>query len=219
LQKVFPPLPPPRPAETAPAPQVEAPAPAISPEELAQASAECDQIIASGAFSAVRLPPILDGPDCAVAAPVQVEKINLPDGRQIKLAPPPVLGCVMAAALSAWLRDEGAALLDEGSRRLTALDTAGGYQCRHRNGVDTSKMSEHAKANALDLVGAQWGAARQDFTAPELDLDLATRLQQSLCARFSTVLGPGSDGFHEGHIHIDLEKRHSSGKLCEWDLQ
>ena len=212
-----PPLPPPRPDEIAPAPEVQAPV--ISSQELAQASAECNQLMASGAFAAIRLPPIVEGQDCAVAAPVQVEKINLPEGRQIKLMPPPVLGCAMAAALADWLRDEGVALLDEGPRRLTALSTAGGYQCRHRNGVDTSKMSEHAQGNALDLVGAQWDAAQQDFTAPELDLDLATRLQQSLCTRFSTVLGPGSDGFHEGHIHIDLEKRHSATKLCEWDLQ
>lgn len=71
-----------------------------------------------------------------------------------------------------------------------------------------------------DLIGVEW--VRGDklaFTDPAIDLALATNLQFSLCGRFSTVLGPGSDAFHESHVHIDLEQRASGLKLCEWDLQ
>jgi len=38
------------------------------------------------------------------------------------------------------------------------------------------------------------------------------------CARFTTVLGPGSDGYHEDHIHVDLMERHSGYRICQWDL-
>jgi hypothetical protein len=34
-----------------------------------------------------------------------------------------------------------------------------------------------------------------------------------------TVLGPGSDGYHESHIHIDLAERHNGYKLCQWDVR
>jgi hypothetical protein len=38
-------------------------------------------------------------------------------------------------------------------------------------------------------------------------------------ARFSTVLGPGSDGNHEEHIHVDLAERHGGYKMCEWEVR
>ena len=40
----------------------------------------------------------------------------------------------------------------------------------------------------------------------------------SACARFSTVLGPGSDGYHEDHIHLDLMERRNNYKICQWDV-
>ena len=39
-----------------------------------------------------------------------------------------------------------------------------------------------------------------------------------MCARFSTVLGPGSDGYHEDHIHLDLMERRNNYKICQWDV-
>jgi hypothetical protein len=32
------------------------------------------------------------------------------------------------------------------------------------------------------------------------------------------VLGPGSDGYHENHVHVDLAPRRSGYRLCRWDL-
>jgi hypothetical protein len=41
-----------------------------------------------------------------------------------------------------------------------------------------------------------------------------------VCARFSTVLGPGSDGYHENHIHVDLMERRSGYRaMCQWDVR
>ena len=33
-----------------------------------------------------------------------------------------------------------------------------------------------------------------------------------------TVLGPGSDGFHEEHIHVDLAERHNGYRICHWEI-
>jgi Extensin-like protein C-terminus len=33
------------------------------------------------------------------------------------------------------------------------------------------------------------------------------------------VLGPGSDGYHEQHIHLDLAERHNNYRICEWDVR
>ncbi len=40
----------------------------------------------------------------------------------------------------------------------------------------------------------------------------------SVCARFSTVLGPGSDWYHEDHIHLDLMERRGNYKICQWNV-
>jgi hypothetical protein len=32
------------------------------------------------------------------------------------------------------------------------------------------------------------------------------------------VLGPGSDGYHEDHIHLDLLERRNNYKICQWDV-
>jgi hypothetical protein len=39
-----------------------------------------------------------------------------------------------------------------------------------------------------------------------------------MCKRFTTVLGPGSDGYHEEHIHLDLMERHNNYKICQWNV-
>jgi len=40
----------------------------------------------------------------------------------------------------------------------------------------------------------------------------------SACTRFSTVLGPGSDWYHEDHIHLDLTERRGNYRICQWDV-
>ncbi len=40
----------------------------------------------------------------------------------------------------------------------------------------------------------------------------------SVCARFVTVLGPGSDWYHEDHIHLDLMEQHNKYRICQWDV-
>lgn len=44
-------------------------------------------------------------------------------------------------------------------------------------------------------------------------------LRESACHRFTTVLGPGSDGHHEAHIHLDLIERHQGSRMCQWDVR
>jgi hypothetical protein len=54
------------------------------------------------------------------------------------------------------------------------------------------------------------------MTAPK---DLREDLRASACQRFTTVLGPGSDGHHEGHIHLDVAERRHGYRICQWDVR
>ena len=48
--------------------------------------------------------------------------------------------------------------------------------------------------------------------------ELRENVLHSVCARFSTVLGPGSDWYHEDHIHLDLMERRNNYRICQWNV-
>jgi hypothetical protein len=58
------------------------------------------------------------------------------------------------------------------------------------------------------------------LTDPQVARDFRERMKKSACDRFSTVLGPGSDGYHEDHVHVDLqERRRGRFAMCQWDVR
>jgi hypothetical protein len=54
---------------------------------------------------------------------------------------------------------------------------------------------------------------------PAASHEFREQMRATACARFMTVLGPGSDGYHEEHIHVDLAERHSGYRICHWDIR
>ena len=48
--------------------------------------------------------------------------------------------------------------------------------------------------------------------------NLRESVLRSVCARFPTVLGPGSDWYHEDHIHLDLMERRNNYRICQWNV-
>src|SRR5262249_55315273 len=56
------------------------------------------------------------------------------------------------------------------------------------------------------------------FTDRTLSRDVRERVLHSVCSRFSTVLGPGSDWYHEDHIHLDLAQRRNDYRICQWNV-
>jgi hypothetical protein len=88
------------------------------------------------------------------------------------------------------------------------------------NRVVGAKLSEHGKANALDIRSFKLADGRTVRpTNPAVARDFREQMRTTACARFMTVLGPGSDGYHEEHIHVDLAERHSDYRICHWDIR
>ncbi len=103
---------------------------------------------------------------------------------------------------------------------LQRLETYDDFDCRGRNRVRGAKISEHGKGNAVDvrsLTFADGGIIHlTDMKAPK---ELRVALRETVCTRFTTVLGPGSDGYHEEHIHLDLAERRQGYRICQWDVR
>ena len=75
------------------------------------------------------------------------------------------------------------------------------------------------KANALDVRGFLLaGKQRVTLTDPLVSHEFREKIRAQVCARFHTVLGPGSDGYHEEHIHLDLAERRNDYRICQWNV-
>jgi hypothetical protein len=150
---------------------------------------------------------------------VRLEAVVLKDGRRVALAPAATMRCRMAEAVAQWLREDALsadAALPSPPRTLV---TAASYECRGRNRVAGATLSEHGKANALDVRGfALADGSRLDFTDRSAAKATREHLRRTACARFKTVLGPGSDGYHEDHVHLDLRERRGGFAMCQWDV-
>ena len=59
--------------------------------------------------------------------------------------------CSMAEAIAAWVREDVAAAVQDLGARLASIDNYASYDCRGRNNIAGAKLSEHGKANALDI--------------------------------------------------------------------
>ncbi|KPF88590.1 extensin [Rhodopseudomonas sp. AAP120] len=167
-------------------------------------------------------PSIADitGPgSCGGTDLVRLEAIVLPDGSRVAVTPAAILRCPMAAELADWVRTDVAPLATSLESRLAELDNFDSYECRGRNRQRGAKLSEHGKANAIDIRGLKLASGRlvslTDRASPRA---IRESVRQSVCDRFSTVLGPGSDGFHEDHIHLDLAQRRRDYRMCQWDV-
>lgn len=162
--------------------------------------------------------PTLAGPGaCGGADLVELQAVLLPDGHRVAVRPNATMRCEMAESFAAWLRDEVAPRLEPLNSPLRAVENEDSYECRGRNRVAGAKISEHAKGNAIDVRGFVLGDGREvvltDTAEPK---DLREGLRDSACGRFTTVLGPDSDGYHEQHIHLDLLDRHGGYRICQW---
>jgi hypothetical protein len=158
--------------------------------------------------------------DCGAADAVQLQAVVLPDQTKVALTPPATLRCPMAEQVAGWLRDDVAPTLAESGPPLRVLDNFDSYECRGRNRVRAAALSEHGRADALDVRGFRLADGREiNLTDIGVAKDLRQKIRASACARFSTVLGPGSDGYHEEHVHLDLAERRNGYKLCQWDVR
>ena len=164
--------------------------------------------------------PTFGGPgDCGATDVVKLEAIIQPDKSRIAVTPPATLRCSMAEALALWVRGDLTAATAALGSAPRGLDNYASYDCRGRNRLAGARISEHGLANAIDIRGVNLQNGKfAEFTDRNLDRGFRETIRKSVCAQFMTVLGPGSDGFHESHIHLDLAERRNNYKICQWQV-
>jgi hypothetical protein len=164
--------------------------------------------------------PDIHGPGaCGGEDLVRLEAIVLPDKRKVAVKPAAILRCTMASAIADWVRTDMVPLAASLGSTITDLDNFDSFECRGRNRVAGAMLSEHGKANALDVRSLKLANGQSiALTDRTVSRDVRERVLHSVCARFSTVLGPGSDWYHEDHIHLDLAQRRNDYRICQWNV-
>jgi hypothetical protein len=185
-----------------------------------QAEAAClsSRQVQLSAYVSLRDKPI-DGPGtCGMEKPLKVSAFA---NGGIGLTSNATLSCPVVATTDKWLAEvvQPAAMNVLGAQVIEIR--AGSYSCRAmNNGTGTSRTSEHAYGNAVDVFSFRLNDGRNVTVkdgwrgSPE-EQNFLREIFVGACEHFSTVLGPGADMFHYDHFHIDLA-RHSKGRhICK----
>jgi hypothetical protein len=213
------PLPRPRPAPPVPdgIDNLGVPTLGVGPEP--QPLTECFLALTKELAEAEPVVPIVQPNSCDALDVVRLTAVHI-DKRRVTLSPPAALRCEMATALATWMREDVAPAVASLGAQFNGFDNYDSFECRGRNRVVGAKTSEHGRANAIDIRAVVLADGRRlGLTDPEVTREFRENLRASACERFSTVLGPGSDGYHESHIHVDLAERRNNYKLCQWNVR
>jgi hypothetical protein len=223
------PLPKPRPLE-APAAKAEPPPgeqetpssadkPAAEPAAPSPQLSACRTALTEEIAIAPSIPDIRGPGGCGGADLVRLEAVVLPDRHRVAVKPAAILRCTMASAIADWIRTDMTAFARRLGSAITDLDNFDSFECRSRNRIIGAQLSEHGRANALDVRSLKLADGRLiSFTDRTVPRELREAVLRSVCARFSTVLGPGSDWYHEDHVHLDLMDRRNDYRICQWNV-
>jgi len=178
---------------------------------------DCQLSLTSDVAIIEPLPSITGADGCGMEDAVKLSAIFTKDKGRVSISPPATLRCEMAQAVAAWVREDAAPIAATLGAPLAGITNFAAYECRGRNRIVGAKISEHGKGNALDIRNMTLANGKvYDPTDIAMPREARERFKASVCSRFSTVLGPASDGYHENHIHIDIAYRRSGYRICQW---
>ncbi len=187
---------------TAPAPGI---AQGTDPQALRACVGKLDRIVPRYAL----LPDRDFGGGCSALGAVQLRDIGLP------VTNLGAMTCGLADAFALWVqRDlQGPAQAILGAR-IARVESMGTYSCRAIIGAGSGKLSEHAKANAVDIGAFVLEDGRRitvkDGWASGADGEFLRAVRASACQRFATVLSPDYNAAHHDHLHFDMGR----GPFC-----
>jgi len=126
--------------------------------------------------------------------------------------------CELAVPFARWVRQDVTAAASRwlGSS-VTKIESYGTFACRPKNGQAGNELSEHGRANAVDIAAFQLKDGRRitvkaGWNGTDTQISGFLRsLHRAACGRFSVVLGPDANAFHADHLHFDMGR----GPYCK----
>jgi hypothetical protein len=190
--------------------------------DVAAGRKRCETLLKDLKLSYKIVAPIGGPGGCGAEAPILISAVN-----GVAIEPAAETSCELAEALNGWVTSSlQPAAREELHRDVSVISNASAYVCRRRNGQSTGKISEHAKANAMDIAWLRFSdgsstTIKGDWSGILGPLGISAkaeflgRIRREACVRFTTVLGPGSDSSHADHFHVDMARRKNGYRICQ----
>jgi len=187
-----------------PAPPAERPV-AERPAQPGKVLRQCQADLARAAVAFKSLPDRTFEGGCSAIGAVQLLDIGTP------VTNLGAMTCPLASNFARWVQEavQPAAERHLGAR-VVKIESMGTYACRPVNGQAGNKLSEHGRANAVDIGGfvledgrrvtvkSGWNGSDAKVRAFLRDAHAAG------CRQFPIGLGPDANALHHDHFHFDM---------------
>ena len=178
------------------------------PEPAELGAAQLRQCYVDLSERGVRYTPLPDrsfGGGCTQIGTVRITDAGIP------ITNLGAMKCRLAERFADWVEDavQKAALvwLDTSVVRIESFGT---YSCRPVDNREGARLSEHGRANAVDvaafvLADGRRITVRDGWRGNDSGArDFLRAVHKAACRRFSIVIGPDGDAAHYNHFHFDM---------------
>jgi len=127
-----------------------------------------------------------------------------------RLAPADVtMQCPLAVGMYIWMREIDKAAAEHLGSGVRRIQHAGSYSCRRQNGNNSGLWSEHAYANAFDIMGFDLDDGRvvsvlTDWNGSPERRKFLREARRQACKIFQVTLSPDYNTAHADHFHFDM---------------
>ncbi|WP_310467957.1 extensin family protein [Sphingomonas sp.] len=181
---------------------------------LGDDSPQCRALLSAAGAGDIPAPPRRGVAGCGYDDGMRLAR----EGRNAAFAPAGlVTSCPVAAALLLFERH----VLQPAAQRhfgqpVAAVDHAGSYSCRRLYGRAEGPFSEHATADAVDIIGVRLADGTRvsvlaDWSAGGPKQAFLRDIRNGACRLFATTLSPDYNAAHADHLHLDLARRGQIG--------
>jgi len=132
-----------------------------------------------------------------------------------RLSPSDVtMQCPLAVGTYIWLKEIDKAALEHLGSGIKRIQHAGTYSCRKQRGNGSGAWSEHAFANAFDVLGfeldnGQTVSVLNDWNGSPERRKFLRAVRRQACKIFQVTLSPDYNEAHKDHFHVDMGPRRS----------
>lgn len=152
--------------------------------------------------------PPIESENCSINSPFRIRAIGKVN--PIRFDQPVTINCAMATSLARWSEEVkiAAAKTFGKSKKISSVGTGSDYQCRNVNSSSGGRVSEHAFANALDIMSFSFTDGtcthlETGWNGSVMEKSFWREVHKASCVIFMTVIGPDGDEAHKTNMHLD----------------
>lgn len=162
----------------------------------------CQQALATSPLRYTALADSSPAADCPLQNTLRVQ------ASEVRFSSSFIATCPLAVAFTLFERHAlQPAAQEVFGQPVVQVEHVGSFACRNIAG--SQRRSQHASANALDIVGFRLRDGRRisvlrDWPKDSAEADFLRLVHKGACTSFNVTLGPAYNVAHRDHFHVDM---------------